>query len=95
MEILTRPSVLDVVSIGSVLFVSCFGFEMQELDFGEASRGKIEAFRLPSGGMVPGMPVVLPRLLDGSCEFVINAQEGVMEFFAEDEIFRRFASKQC
>ena len=95
MEILTRPSVLEDLSIGSILFVSYFGFEMHELDFGKALGGKIEAFRIPSRGLLPGMPVVLPRLPDGSCEFVINEQEEVMNFFAEDEVFRRFASKQC
>ena len=94
MEILTRPSVLEDLSIGSILLVSYFGFEIHEIDFGEALGGKIEAFRLPSRGLVPGMPVVLPRLPDGSCEFVINEQEKIMRFFAEDEIFRRFASKQ-
>ena len=94
-EILTRPSVLEDLSIGSILLVSYFGFEIHEIDFGEALGGKIEAFRLPSRGLVPGMPVVLPRLPDGSCEFVINEQEKTTRFFAEDEIFRRFATKQC
>ena len=95
MEMLTRLSVMEDLSVGSMLLVSYFGFEMHELDFGEALGGKIEAFRLPSRGLVPGMPVVLPRLPDGSCEFVINEQEEVMRFLAEDEIFRRFASEQC
>ncbi len=94
-EVLTRLSVLDDLSVGSILFVSYFRFEMHELDFGEALGGKMEAFRLPSRGLLPGMPVVLPRLPDGSCEFVINEQEKVMEFFAEDDLFRRFARKQC
>ncbi len=92
-EVLTRLSVLDDLSVGSILFVSYFKFEMHELDFGEALGGKMEAFRLPSRGILPGMPVVLPQLPDGSCEFVINEQEDVVRFFAEDELFRRFASK--
>lgn len=95
MEILTRPSVLEDLSISSILLVSYFGFEMHKLEFGEALGGKIEAFRIPSRGLLPGMPVVLPRLPDGSCEFVISEQEEVMKFFAEDEVFQRFASKQC
>lgn len=94
MEVLTRPSVLEDLSIGSILLVSYFGFEMHEIDFGEALGGKIEAFRLPSQGLVPGMPVVLPRLPDGSCEFMLNEQEEVMSFLAEDKIFVRFVSKQ-
>lgn len=95
MEVLTRPSVLEDLSIGSILLVSYFGFEMHELDFGEALGGKMEAFRLPSRGLIPGMPVVLPRLPDGSCEFVINEREEVMRFFAEDGVLRKFATKQC
>ncbi|KAL9119511.1 MAG: hypothetical protein Q9187_003939 [Circinaria calcarea] len=94
MEILTRPSVLEDLSIGSILLVSYFGFEMHEIDFGKALGGKIEAFRLPSRGLIPGMPVVLPRLPDGSCEFIINEQEEVTRFFAEDEVIRRFAIKK-
>ena len=95
MKILTRPSVLEDLLVGSMLFVSYFSFEMHEIDFGEALGGKIEAFRLPSKGILPGMPVVLPRLPDGSCEFVINEPEEVVRFFAEDETLRTFASKQC
>ena len=53
MEILTRPSVLEDSSIGSILLVSYFGFEIHEIDFGEALGGKIEAFRLPSRGLCP------------------------------------------
>ncbi len=93
-EVLTRPSVLEDLSMGSVLLVSYFGFEMHELDFGEALGGKMEAFRLPSRGLIPGMPVVLPRLPDGSCEFVINEQEEVTRLFDKDEVFRRFASRR-
>ena len=95
MQMLTRLSVVEDLSVGSMLLVSYFWFGMHELDFGEALGGKIEAFRLPSRGLVPGMPVVLPRLLDGSCEFVVNEQEEVMNFLAKDDIFQRFAREQC
>lgn len=83
------------LSIGSIILTSYFGFGMHEIDFGEALGGKIEAFRLPSRGLLPGLPVVLPRLPDGSCEFVITEEEQVMRFLDEDELFRKFASKQC
>ena len=95
MKIHTRPSVMDDLSIGSILFVSYFGFEMHNLDFGDALGGKIEAFRVPSKGLLPGMPVVLPRLPDGSCEFVINEQEEAMRLLAEDETFQRYANERC
>ena len=94
-ESLLRLSVWDDMSVGSVLLVSYLWFEMHGLDFGDALGGKIEAFRLPSGGLMPGMPVVLPRLPDGSCEFVVNEEEEVMKFLREDELLRRFASERC
>ncbi len=94
-ESVVRLSVWDDMSVGSLLLVSYFWFEMHELDFGDALGGKIEAFRLPSGGLLPGMPVVLPRLPDGSCEFVVNEEEEVMKFLREDELLRRFASERC
>ena len=94
-ESLIRLSVWDDMSVGSLLLVSYFWFEMHELDFGDALGGNIEAFRLPSGGLLPGMPVVLPRLPDGSCEFVVNEEEEVMKFLREDELLRRFASERC
>ncbi len=90
-----RLSVWDDMSVGSLLLVSYFSFEMHELDFGDALGGKIEAFQLPSGGLLPGMPVVLPRLLDGSCEFVVNEEEELMKFLRKDELLRRFASERC
>lgn len=77
MKTLMRLSVLENISIGSILLVSFFGFEMHEIDFGEAL-GKMEAFRLLSREIFPGIPVMLPRLPDGSCEFLINEQEKVM-----------------
>lgn len=78
-----------------MLLVSYFWFEMHETVFGEALGGKIEAFRLPSRGLLLGMSVVvLPRLPDKSCEFVINEQEEVMRFLAEDEIFQKFAGER-
>ena len=95
MEMVTRPSVLEHLPVASLLLVSYFGFKAHEMDFGEALGGKIEAIRLPSCGLLPGMPVVLPRLPDGSCEFVINEPEEVMRFVTKDATFRRFASKQC
>ena len=94
-----RLSVAEDLTIGSILLTSYYGFAMHELDFGPAfgedGGGKIEAFRLPSQGLLPGMPVVLPKLRDGSCEFVINEREDVMERLKGDELFWRFVSRQA
>ena len=95
MEKHTTLSVADDLSTGSMIQLSYFGFRMHELDFGEALGGKIEAFRLPSGGIAPGAPVILPRLPDGSCEIMICEQDEVVRNFAEDELVQQFASRQC
>ena len=93
---LDHPLHLRVVEdqlFGSMFMASYFGFEMHEMDFGEALGGRIKAFRVPALGLAPGLPIVLPRLPDGSCEFVINEQEEVMKYLAEDEVFWRFARR--
>ena len=93
MKILTRPSVMDEFSVGSILFVSYFEFEMLDIDFGKALGGKMEAFQLPSRGLLPGVQVVPPRLPDESCEFMITEQEEAMRLLAGDDIFWRYARK--
>ena len=94
MEVRTRLSVLQDLQIDAILLISYFRFEMHDLDFGDALGGKIEAFRLPSQGLMPGMPVILPRLPDGSCEFLITEREDVMSFLQDDEIFQVFVNKE-
>ncbi|KAF2239604.1 hypothetical protein EV356DRAFT_499795 [Viridothelium virens] len=94
---LTRLAGVDDLSVGSVFVISYFGFEMHTLDFGRTlggDNGHIEAFRLPSRGIAAGVPIVLPRLPDGSCELVINEREDVMALLLADPIFMRFASQQ-
>lgn len=89
-KMLTRPSVHEDLSIGRIMLITYWHFEMHELDFGAAFGRKIEAFGLHSQGLLPGVPVVLPRLRDGSCEFVVNEQESVMKYLEEDTLFWRF-----
>ena len=74
------------------MLVSYLSFGMHELDFGPAF-GKMEAFRLPSRGLVPGMPVIMPRLLDGGVEFVMNEPEGVMNELVRDNVFAGFVRR--
>ena len=93
MEKPIRLAVLDELTSESVLLVSYFWFAMHDLDFGEALGGRIEAFRLLSNGLMPGVPVVLPRLPDGSCEFIINEPEEVVRYFAGNEFLERFAKR--
>lgn len=73
-------STADTWSTQSIFLGSYFGFEMYGIDFGEVFENGIRAFRPPSQGVLPRVPVVLPRLHDGSCEFIVNEQREVMDF---------------
>ncbi|KAL9023680.1 MAG: hypothetical protein Q9196_007046, partial [Gyalolechia fulgens] len=94
MEKALRYSVLEDLAQGSVFLISYFWFGMHNLDFGEALGGKIKAFRLPSRGLIPGVPIILPRLPDGSCEMIFNEPEEVMRYLAEDSVFQRFVTRK-
>ena len=95
METHTRLSLMEDLTRGNILLTSYFGFGMHEIDFGEALGGKIEAFRLPSRGLVPGFPVILPRLPGGGCEFVMNEHADTMRSLLEDEDFGKYAGELC
>ncbi|KAL8745152.1 MAG: hypothetical protein Q9190_002684 [Brigantiaea leucoxantha] len=100
MEAKTRLAGIEDFSIGSILLVSYYNFEIYDLDFGPelgdeqaTGRGKVEAFRLPSKGLAPCVPVILPRLRNGGCEFIINEKEEVMGLLEGDKIFRCYTSR--
>jgi methylglutaconyl-CoA hydratase len=94
-KMLTRLSIIEDLALGTVMLISYFGFDMHGLDFGPAlGDGKIEAFRLPAQGLVPGVPVLFPRLPDGGAEFVVCESEEVMKELGEDEDFGRFVERQ-
>lgn len=95
MKVLTRPSVQEDMLNGSIFLVSYWYFGMHELDFGKTLGRTIEAFRLPSRGLLPGMPIVLPRLPDGGCEVMISERESMKKFLDKDEFFRGFVRELC
>jgi hypothetical protein len=65
----------------TVMLVSYFGFEMHSLDFGKAFGSNIEAIKLPSKVLIPGIPVILP---DGST-YIMK--------YKEDDLFYRFPKR--
>ena len=93
MQMLTRLSVVEDLKVGTIMIVSYYAFQMHELDFGDALGRHIEAFRLPSKGLIPGLPVIFPKLPDGSCEFVMNESEEVVRLLEDDEIFMKFVKR--
>ncbi|KAL6712720.1 hypothetical protein ACLMJK_009743 [Lecanora helva] len=89
-----RMSLVEDLMGSGMFMTSYWGYKMHELDFGEALGGRMEAFRLPSAGLIPGMPVVLPRLLDGGCEVVVSEGEEVMRALEGDEVWRGFVGRE-
>ena len=90
-ELLVRLSIAEDLPTNGILLVSHFGFRTHELDFGHALSGGIEAVRLPQGGFALGLPTILPRARDGSCDFGLSERFEVMNFLERDPLFRRFA----
>ncbi|KAL9080865.1 MAG: hypothetical protein Q9157_000469 [Trypethelium eluteriae] len=78
----------------NMLLTSYFGFDHHGLDFGEVLGGRIEAFRIPSQGLLPGMQFLLPRLPDGGCEIVIFDSKEVVEALDADAIWKQMAVRQ-
>lgn len=89
-----RPVLLSTMgdaATSAVTYSSHFGFNIHELDFGPAfGDGRVKAFRHPARGTMPGAVIVMPRLRDGGCEFMITEQLDTLKYLAEDELFSRF-----
>ena len=78
----------------NMLLTSYCGFDHHRLDFGPALGGRIEAFRIPAQGLLPGMQFLLPRLPNSGCEFVVFDSAEVVGRLDADEVLKRFAVRQ-
>ncbi|KAL8767854.1 MAG: hypothetical protein Q9209_005746 [Squamulea sp. 1 TL-2023] len=87
-----RLWIYDNLQTSGILLTSYFGFQMHTMDFGTAFGNLMEAFRLPSKALGPGVPVVLPRLLDGGCEFVIVEREDTIKSMVADTLYKKFVT---
>jgi hypothetical protein len=65
-----------------------------ELDWG-SRLGKFKALRFPTGAFYDGFVTVLPRLPDGSVEFVLNAGVAVLKVLQDDVEFNKYATFSC
>lgn len=89
----TRLSFMEELASSAIIYTSHFKFNIHELDFGAAfGDGRIKAFRHPARGTTIGAVIVMPKLLDGSCEFMITEQSDTFKCLSEDALFRRFVS---
>ncbi|RDW90909.1 hypothetical protein BP5796_02074 [Coleophoma crateriformis] len=64
------------------------------IDWGQ-QLGNMQALRFPTGAFYDGFVTVLPRLPDGSIEFVLNCGSEVFTELKADKEFTRYASFLC
>ncbi|KAL2130204.1 hypothetical protein VTI74DRAFT_6771 [Chaetomium olivicolor] len=90
----TRLNILEDLPTGGIIMTSHFKFALHELDFGPLLGGHMKALRLPARGTMAGAVIVMPRLPDGSCEFMITEQESTIARLVEDEFFARLTGEK-
>ncbi|KAE9367422.1 putative enoyl-CoA hydratase/isomerase family protein [Stipitochalara longipes BDJ] len=84
----TRLSFWEDLSTSAIMYTSHFAFDMHAMDFGEL--GRIQAFRQPPRGSMIGQTIVMPKLRDGSCEFLLTETPQVFKCLGEDEIWSQY-----
>ncbi|KAI1390799.1 putative enoyl-CoA hydratase/isomerase family protein [Hypoxylon trugodes] len=91
----TRLNIIEDVLTEGLILTSHFKFALHELNFGPAfGDGYMKALRLPAKGTMAGSVIVMPKLPDGSCEFMVSERESVINFLAEDEFFSQFIKEE-
>ncbi|KAJ4147497.1 hypothetical protein LMH87_002010 [Akanthomyces muscarius] len=85
----TRLKVVEFLNTSGIILTSHFKFPMHEIDFGSAL-GRLKALRLPAKGMMTGAVMVMPKLPDGSCEFLITEADVTVASLGQDAVFAGF-----
>lgn len=87
----TRMSIIEKLSTQGIIMTSHFKFDQHGLDFGPIfGDGRIKALRFPARGTMAGAVIIMPRLPDGSCEFMITEREETIQCLLNDEVLGRF-----
>lgn len=89
LESQTRLKVVEHMYSSGIILTSHFKFPMHEIDFGPVL-GNLKALRLPAKGMMAGAIMVMPKLPDGSCEFLVTETNETVESLSLDPVFTRF-----
>lgn len=84
----TRLSFWEDLSTSAIMYTSHFAFDMHAMDFGEL--GRIQAFRQPPRGSMIGQTIVMPKLRDGSCEFLLTETPQVFASLREDDLWSQY-----
>jgi methylglutaconyl-CoA hydratase len=89
----TRLNILEAMSTSGIILTSLFKMDLHGMNFGPVfGDGHIKAVRLPARGTQAGAVIVLPRVPDGSCEFMVTEQESTIKCLLEDKYFSRFTN---
>ncbi|KAL6801462.1 ClpP/crotonase-like domain-containing protein [Trichoderma sp. SZMC 28013] len=90
-EFHTRGNIIEDLATGGLMITSHFKFGLHEMDFEPIfGDGHMKALRLPATGAVCGVIIVMPRLDDGSCEFLITEESKIIQCLLKDDVFTRF-----
>ncbi|KAI0096059.1 putative enoyl-CoA hydratase/isomerase family protein [Nemania sp. FL0031] len=97
-EVHTRLNILEELLTGGIIMTSHFKFDLHSVDFGPAfSRegdGHMKALRWPSEGTMAGTVIVMPKLTDGSCEFLVTEQASMLAALEGDAYFKQFTHRE-
>ncbi|GAQ08089.1 methylglutaconyl-CoA hydratase, mitochondrial [Aspergillus lentulus] len=93
LEAHTRLNILESMATSGIILTSLFKMDLHAMDFGPIfGDGHIKALRLPARGTQAGAVIVLPRVPDGSCEFMVTEQERTIECLRDDPFFAWFTA---
>jgi enoyl-CoA hydratase/carnithine racemase len=91
LEAHTRLKIIEHMSTSGIILTSLYKMDLHAMDFGPLfGDGYIKALRLPARGTQAGAVIVLPKVPDGSCEFMVTEQESTIKCLMEDPFFSRF-----
>ncbi|EAW12046.1 putative enoyl-CoA hydratase/isomerase family protein [Aspergillus clavatus NRRL 1] len=94
LEAHTRLNILESMATSGIILTSLFKMDLHAMDFGPAfDDGRIKALRLPARGTQAGAVIVMPRVPDGSCEFMVTEQESTIRCLQEDPLFARLTTE--
>ncbi|CAN8106521.1 unnamed protein product [Discula destructiva] len=94
-DVPTRSNMMETLSSQGIIITSHFKFDQYSAGFGPIfGDGRIKAVRLPARGWgaMAGAVMIMPKLPDGSCEFLVHEQDETVRCLMEDEALGWFSN---
>ncbi|KAI1358475.1 putative enoyl-CoA hydratase/isomerase family protein [Xylaria arbuscula] len=89
-----RLNIYEELPIGGIILTSHFKFDLHGLDFGPAfsqdGSGHMKTLRLPAQGTQAGIVIIMPKLTDGSCEFMVTESDSTLSALESDDEFKKY-----